>query len=72
MNTMGDEIFSKDKKPTTMVFEGTNAMTTDEQLAFMIHRFNLDWDTIETMPAFKKHCENLFPTTVKQSLLQKE
>ena len=35
--------------------------SSDEMLALnIVHRFNLDRDTVETMPAFEDHMEPLF------------
>ena len=35
--------------------------SSDEMLAFnIVHRFNLDRDTVENMPAFEDHVEPLF------------
>ena len=41
-------------------------MTSDEQLAQFMHRFNLDWDTVECMPAFKEHCREFIKPPVKK------
>ena len=49
-----------------MFAEGKNGMASDEQLALLMHRFNLDWDTIETMPAFEEHCKQLFNKEIKK------
>jgi len=49
-----------------MFAEGKNGMTSDEQLALLMHRFNLDWDTIETMPAFEEHRKQLFHREIKK------
>ena len=37
----------------------------DEELAFFIHRFNSDLETIECMPAFENHLNELFPNRKK-------
>ena len=49
-----------------MFLEGKKTMTSDEQLALFMHRFNLDWDTVETMPAFEEHCKVLFCREIKK------
>jgi hypothetical protein len=38
-----------------------NTISTDEMLALhLMHKFNIDRDTIETMPAFEEHLKPLF------------
>jgi hypothetical protein len=38
-----------------------NIISTDEMLALhLMHKFNIDRDTIETMPAFEEHLKPLF------------
>lgn len=37
----------------------------DEELAFFIHRFNSDIETMECMPAFEDHLKELFPERKK-------
>ena len=49
-----------------MFLEDKKTMTPDEQLALFMHRFNLDWDTVETMPAFEEHCKVLFCREIKK------
>ena len=39
---------------------------SDEQLALLMHRFNIDWDTIETMPAFEEHRKQLFNREIQK------
>ena len=41
-------------------------MNLDEELAFFIHRFNSDIETIECMPAFEDHLKELFPEKKKE------
>ena len=43
-----------------MVCEGKKGKTADAELALFMQRFNLDRETVETMPAFEKHCKQLF------------
>ena len=38
----------------------------DEQLALLMQRFNLDRDTVETMPAFELHCKAMFPREIEK------
>jgi len=46
---------------TKMFRDDKDQMELDEELAFFIHRFNSDIDTIECMPAFEDHLKELFP-----------
>ena len=41
-------------------------ISSDQQLAMFMHRFNLDWDTIETMPALEKHHKTLFSQEIEE------
>jgi hypothetical protein len=43
-----------------MICDGTKGKKADEELALFMQRFNLDRETVETMPAFEKHCKLLF------------
>jgi hypothetical protein len=43
-----------------MFIKKNKTLDTDEQLALFMQRFNLDWDTVETMPAFDEHRKALF------------
>jgi hypothetical protein len=56
---MDDEI-TDPEEVSCMVFNQKKAMGSNEELALFMHRFNLDWDTVETMPAFEEHCKALF------------
>ena len=49
-------MFAKDKK----------TITPDEQLALFMHKFNLDRETVEMMPAFEEHCKVLFSREIKK------
>jgi len=42
-----------------------NTMTLNDELAFFLHRFNSDIETIECMPAFEDHLKELFPERKK-------
>ena len=58
---MGDEIVESDEKVTKMFLGRKDVMSSDEQLALNImHRFNIDRGTMETMPAFEEHLKPLF------------
>ena len=49
-----------------MFAKGKKTITPDEQLALFMHRFNLDRETVETMPAFKEHCRFLFNREIEK------
>ena len=49
-----------------MFLKGKKMITTDEQLASFMHRFNLDRETVESMPAFEEHCKFLFKQEIKK------
>ncbi|HEC95267.1 MAG TPA: hypothetical protein ENI45_04805 [Thermoplasmatales archaeon] len=38
--------------------------TREDELAFFMNKFNLDLETVETMPAFEEHLKPIF--TVKE------
>jgi len=58
---MEDKIVKSKEEISRMFLDGKEAMSSDEQLALHImHRFNIDRDTIETMPAFEEHLKPLF------------
>ena len=42
------------------------SVTPDEQLAMFMHKFNLDRETVEDMPAFKEHCKILFKREIEK------
>lgn len=61
VENMGDEIVKSKEEISRMFPVGKEAMSSDEQLALHImHRFNIDRDTMETMPAFEEHLKPLF------------
>ena len=62
---MNEEIFDSEEV-SCMFTKGKKTMTSDEQLALFMHRFNLDRDTVETMPAFEEHCKALFSREIKK------
>ena len=58
---MVDEILKSDKNVSKMFSELNSTSTPDEELALhIIHKFNIDRDTMETMPAFEEHLKPLF------------
>jgi hypothetical protein len=56
---MEDEI-TDPEEVSCMTLNPKNVITSEEELALFMHRFNLDLDTVETMPAFEEHCKQLF------------
>jgi hypothetical protein len=42
-----------------ILLDDLNATTSEEELAFFMKRFNIDVDTIETMPAFEEHIKQI-------------
>jgi hypothetical protein len=48
------------------MFASDKKELSDEQLALLMHRFNIDWDTIETMPAFEEHRKQLFNREIEK------
>ena len=56
---MGDE--EKDyNDDISKMFSDKKDLSSDEELAFYIYKFNLDRDTIESMPAFEEKTRVLF------------
>lgn len=51
--------FDAEMENSCMFIRGKKTLNPDEQLALFMHKFNLDWDTIECMPAFEQHCKKL-------------
>lgn len=49
-----------------MFAKGKKTITPDEQLALFMHKFNLDRETVEMMPAFEEHCKVLFSREIKK------
>ena len=57
---MGAEI-SESEEVSKMFIGKKGTLTADEELALHImHRFNIDRDTMEAMPAFDEHLKPLF------------
>lgn len=64
-DNMRDEIIDSEEEygeEVSRIFLDRRGPTfSDEQLALhIIHRFNIDRDTMETMPAFEEHIRPLF------------
>ena len=58
---MGDEILESEEKVSKMFVGKTGMLTADEELALdIMHRFNIDRDTMESMPAFDPHLKPIF------------
>ncbi len=56
---MGEEPIDPEEV-SCMKLKGDHPITSNEELMLFMHRFNLDWETVETMPAFEEHCKELF------------
>ena len=63
---MPEDIIWTEEEISRLCGKGDKQMSSDEQLALFMHRFNLDWDTIEIMPAFSQHCKELFNKEIKK------
>lgn len=63
-----EEENNKSEEISRMFTDEKGQMKLDEELAFFIHRFNSDIETIECMPAFEEHLKELFPERKKQLL----
>jgi hypothetical protein len=55
---MGDEPIDPEEV-SCMKLKTNQPISSNEELMLFMHRFNLDWDTVETMPAFEEHCKVL-------------
>jgi hypothetical protein len=55
-----EEIIIDSDEISCMFGRGKKTVSADEQLALFMHKFNLDRDTVEMMPAFEKHCKIMF------------
>jgi hypothetical protein len=53
---MGEESIDPEEV-SCMNLKGRHTISSNEELMLFMHRFNLDWDTVETMPAFEEHCK---------------
>jgi hypothetical protein len=56
---MGDEN-NDPEEVSCMNLKEKHTINSNEELMLFMHRFNLDWETVETMPAFEEHCKELF------------
>jgi len=50
---------SDDEEICNIMLKGTKT-SSDAELAAFMQRFNLDRETVETMPAFQEHCKVFF------------
>ena len=58
---MGDEDTEYSEEISKMFNDNKNLKISDEELALhIIHKFNIDRDTIESMPAFEEKIKPLF------------
>jgi len=54
--SMGAEILESEEEVSKMFVGKKGTLTVDEELALdIMHRFNIDRDTMESMPAFEPH-----------------
>ncbi len=59
IDKMGDEIVEPEEV-SKMFDDSRGTLSSDEELALHImHRFNIDRETMETMPAFEEHLKPL-------------
>ena len=63
-----DEDICVEEEVSCMLRNAEKMASSEEQLAFIMHRFNLDWDTVECMPAFDEHRKKLIPPTPEQEI----
>ena len=58
---MGVDETKTEVETSRMFVDNSNLLSSDEELALHImHRFNIDLDTIESMPAFHKTLKQMF------------
>lgn len=58
---MGEEIEEFEDEISKMLLGRKEAVSLDEELAlYIMHLFNIDRETVETMPAFEEHLKLLF------------
>ena len=61
IENMGEKKEDFGEEISKMFQDQKNIKLSDEELALhIIHKFNIDRDTIETMPAFEEHLKPLF------------
>ena len=63
-----EDIEDAEEDVSCIMLEGKKNMTPDEQLAVFMHRFNLDQETVEAMPAFTEHCKVMFCKELKPEI----
>ena len=63
-----EDIADAEEDVSCIMLEGKKNMTPDEQLAMFMHRFNLDQETVEAMPAFTEHCKIMFCKEVNRDI----
>ena len=58
---MGVDETKTEVETSRMFVDNSNLLSSDEELALHImHRFNIDRDTLESMPAFDKTLKQMF------------
>jgi hypothetical protein len=58
---MGDDEIETKEEISRMLADNNDLLTSDKELALHImHRFNIDIDTIESMPAFNNTLKQIF------------
>jgi hypothetical protein len=58
---MGEDILFKKSDISTMFADDASLLTSDEDIALhVMHRFNIDKDTMESMPAIDASLRSLF------------
>jgi hypothetical protein len=58
---MGDDKTETKEDISRMFVDNSDLLSSDEELALHImHRFNIDRDTIESMPAFENTLKQMF------------
>ena len=62
---MYDEL-AEAEEISCMVCDLKKKTTPDEQLALFMQRFNLDRETVESMPAFELHCKVMFHREIEK------
>jgi hypothetical protein len=61
IENMGENKEDFEDELSKMFLNGKIQQFSDEELALhIIHKFNIDRDTIDTMPAFEEHLKPLF------------
>ena len=61
IDKMDDELVESKGEISRMFADSKETLSSDEELALNImHRFNIDRDTMETMPAFEEYLKPLF------------